>query len=64
MICSFIIHFLPQEDIKSLTTHIVDNFYKALEHIEYVQTFKGLKLRYEQERDRLQNQKLSRYEIN
>uniref|UniRef100_UPI00398EC34F serine/threonine-protein phosphatase 4 regulatory subunit 3-B isoform X4 n=1 Tax=Pristiophorus japonicus TaxID=55135 RepID=UPI00398EC34F len=51
--------FIRVEDIKSLTTHIVDNFYKALEHIEYVQTFKGLKLRYEQERDRLQNQKLN-----
>ncbi|XP_067900999.1 serine/threonine-protein phosphatase 4 regulatory subunit 3 isoform X4 [Heterodontus francisci] len=53
--------FIRVEDIKSLTTHIVDNFYKALEHIEYVQTFKGLKLRYEQERDRLQNQKLNRF---
>ncbi|XP_020384525.2 serine/threonine-protein phosphatase 4 regulatory subunit 3B [Rhincodon typus] len=51
--------FIRVEDIKSLTTHIVDNFYKSLEHIEYVQTFKGLKLRYEQERDRLQNQKLN-----
>uniref|UniRef100_A0A8C5WC84 Serine/threonine-protein phosphatase 4 regulatory subunit 3-like central domain-containing protein n=1 Tax=Leptobrachium leishanense TaxID=445787 RepID=A0A8C5WC84_9ANUR len=36
----------------------VDNFYKALEPIEYVQTFKGLKTKYEQEKDR-QNQKLS-----
>uniref|UniRef100_A0A4W3H7D1 Protein phosphatase 4 regulatory subunit 3C n=1 Tax=Callorhinchus milii TaxID=7868 RepID=A0A4W3H7D1_CALMI len=52
--------FIRVEDIKSLTSHIVDNFYKALEHVEYVQTFKGLKLRYEQERDRLQNQKLNR----
>uniref|UniRef100_A0A4W3GPC6 Protein phosphatase 4 regulatory subunit 3C n=1 Tax=Callorhinchus milii TaxID=7868 RepID=A0A4W3GPC6_CALMI len=51
--------FIRVEDIKSLTSHIVDNFYKALEHVEYVQTFKGLKLRYEQERDRLQNQKLN-----
>ncbi|XP_059841956.1 serine/threonine-protein phosphatase 4 regulatory subunit 3 [Hypanus sabinus] len=51
--------FIRVEDVKSLTTHIIDNFYKALEDIEYVQTFKGLKLRYEQERDRLQNQKLS-----
>lgn len=51
---------LIQEDIKSLTTHIVENFYKALESIEYVQTFKGLKTKYEQEKDR-QNQKLNRY---
>ena len=48
-----------QEDIKSLIAHIVDNFYKALESIEYVQTFKGLKGRYEQEKDR-QSQKLNR----
>uniref|UniRef100_A0A8C7YMQ2 Serine/threonine-protein phosphatase 4 regulatory subunit 3 n=1 Tax=Oryzias sinensis TaxID=183150 RepID=A0A8C7YMQ2_9TELE len=41
-----------KEDIKSLIAHIVDNFYKALEPIEYVQTFKGLKGRYEQEKDR------------
>lgn len=51
---------LIQEDIKSLTAHIVENFYKALESIEFVQTFKGLKTKYEQEKDR-QNQKLNRY---
>lgn len=50
---------LFQEDIKSLIAHIVDNFYKALEPIEYVQTFKGLKGRYEQEKDR-QSQRISR----
>uniref|UniRef100_A0A5S6KUL5 Serine/threonine-protein phosphatase 4 regulatory subunit 3 n=1 Tax=Xenopus tropicalis TaxID=8364 RepID=A0A5S6KUL5_XENTR len=50
--------FIRVEDIKSLTSHIVENFYKALESIEYVQTFKGLKTRYEQEKDR-QSQKLS-----
>ncbi|MEE6514119.1 hypothetical protein FKM82_022109 [Ascaphus truei] len=50
--------FIRVEDIKSLTTHIVENFYKALESIEYVQTFKGLKTKYEQEKDR-QSQKLS-----
>lgn len=43
---------LNKEDVKSLIAHIVDNFYKALESIEYVQTFKGLKGRYEQEKDR------------
>uniref|UniRef100_A0A7M4F541 Protein phosphatase 4 regulatory subunit 3B n=1 Tax=Crocodylus porosus TaxID=8502 RepID=A0A7M4F541_CROPO len=46
------------EDIKSLIAHIVENFYNALESIEYVQTFKGLKTKYEQEKDR-QNQKLN-----
>nr|XP_061794381.1 serine/threonine-protein phosphatase 4 regulatory subunit 3-A-like [Nerophis lumbriciformis] len=50
--------FIKVEDIKSLIAHIVDNFYKALEPIEYVQTFKGLKGRYEQEKDR-QSQKLT-----
>lgn len=51
-------HFVSfQEDVKSLIAHIVDNFYKALESIEYVQTFKGLKGRYEQEKDR-QSQRL------
>uniref|UniRef100_A0A674NIP5 Serine/threonine-protein phosphatase 4 regulatory subunit 3 n=1 Tax=Takifugu rubripes TaxID=31033 RepID=A0A674NIP5_TAKRU len=52
--------FIKVEDIKSLIAHIVDNFYKALESIEYVQTFKGLKGRYEQEKDR-QSQRISRY---
>lgn len=52
--------FIKVEDIKSLIAHIVDNFYKALEPIEYVQTFKGLKGRYEQEKDR-QSQRISRY---
>ncbi|XP_069090460.1 serine/threonine-protein phosphatase 4 regulatory subunit 3B isoform X3 [Pleurodeles waltl] len=50
--------FIRVEDIKSLTVHIVDSFYKSLETIEYVQTFKGLKAKYEQEKDR-QNQKLN-----
>nr|XP_057914563.1 serine/threonine-protein phosphatase 4 regulatory subunit 3-like isoform X2 [Doryrhamphus excisus] len=52
--------FIKVEDVKSLIAHIVDNFYKALESIEYVQTFKGLKDRYEQEKDR-QSQKLTRF---
>uniref|UniRef100_A0A8C5N8B1 Serine/threonine-protein phosphatase 4 regulatory subunit 3 n=1 Tax=Gouania willdenowi TaxID=441366 RepID=A0A8C5N8B1_GOUWI len=52
--------FIKVEDVKSLIAHIVDNFYQALEPIEYVQTFKGLKGRYEQEKDR-QSQRLSRF---
>ncbi|XP_043111083.1 serine/threonine-protein phosphatase 4 regulatory subunit 3B isoform X2 [Puntigrus tetrazona] len=52
--------FIRVEDIKSLIAHIVDNFYTALESIEYVQTFKGLKGRYEQEKER-QSRGLSRY---
>ncbi|CAB1343769.1 unnamed protein product [Coregonus sp. 'balchen'] len=44
--------FIKVEDIKSLIAHIIDNYFTALESIEYVQTFKGLKGRYEQEKDR------------
>ncbi|XP_047571754.1 serine/threonine-protein phosphatase 4 regulatory subunit 3B-like [Lutra lutra] len=47
--------YIRAENIKSLIIHIVEKFYKALESIEYVQTFKGLKIKYEQEKDR-QNQ--------
>ncbi|XP_067091898.1 serine/threonine-protein phosphatase 4 regulatory subunit 3-like isoform X1 [Osmerus mordax] len=53
--------FIKVEDIKSLIAHIVDNFYKTLETIEYVQTFKGLKGRYEQEKDRQTQRLNSRY---
>lgn len=54
--------FIKVEDIKSLIAHIVDNFYKEkLESIEYVQTFKGLKGRYEQEKDRQAHRLNSRY---
>uniref|UniRef100_A0A8C7L6K8 Serine/threonine-protein phosphatase 4 regulatory subunit 3 n=1 Tax=Oncorhynchus kisutch TaxID=8019 RepID=A0A8C7L6K8_ONCKI len=52
--------FIKVEDVKSLIAHIIDNYYKALESIEYVQTFKGLKGRYEQEKDR-QTLRLNRY---
>lgn len=51
-----------QEDVKSLTAHIVENYWKALEDVDYVQTFKGLKLRYEQQRERQDNPKLDRWE--
>uniref|UniRef100_A0A672L2F2 Serine/threonine-protein phosphatase 4 regulatory subunit 3 n=1 Tax=Sinocyclocheilus grahami TaxID=75366 RepID=A0A672L2F2_SINGR len=52
--------FIRVEDIRSLIAHIVDNFSTALESIEYVQTFKGLKGRYEQEKQR-QSRGFSRY---
>ncbi|XP_025790340.1 serine/threonine-protein phosphatase 4 regulatory subunit 3B-like isoform X2 [Puma concolor] len=47
--------YIRVENIKSLVTHIVEKFYKTLESIEYVQTFKGLKIRYDKEKDQ-QNQ--------
>uniref|UniRef100_A0A671QGS5 Serine/threonine-protein phosphatase 4 regulatory subunit 3 n=1 Tax=Sinocyclocheilus anshuiensis TaxID=1608454 RepID=A0A671QGS5_9TELE len=53
-------NLVVSEDIRSLIAHIVDNFSTALESIEYVQTFKGLKGRYEQEKQR-QSRGFSRY---
>ena len=44
--------YIRVENIKSLIAHIVEKFYETLESIEYVQTFKGLKIKYEQEKDR------------
>ncbi|MEQ2186040.1 Serine/threonine-protein phosphatase 4 regulatory subunit 3 [Goodea atripinnis] len=52
--------YVRVEDIKSLTAHIVENYWKSLEDVDYVQTFKGLKLRYEQQRERQDNPKLDR----
>ncbi|XP_016071459.1 PREDICTED: serine/threonine-protein phosphatase 4 regulatory subunit 3B-like [Miniopterus natalensis] len=44
--------YIRVENIKSLLVHIVEKFYKTLEWIEYVQTFKGLKIKYDQEKKR------------
>uniref|UniRef100_A0A671P6C2 Serine/threonine-protein phosphatase 4 regulatory subunit 3 n=1 Tax=Sinocyclocheilus anshuiensis TaxID=1608454 RepID=A0A671P6C2_9TELE len=52
--------YVRVEDVKSLTAHIIENYWKALEDVDYVQTFKGLKLRYEQQRERQDNPKLDR----
>lgn len=41
------------EDIKSLCSHVVENYGKILEDVEYVQTFKALKTRYDQHQDKL-----------
>ena len=46
-------HF--QEDIKSLCSHVVENYGQILDKITYVQTFKALKLRYDQHQDRLRD---------
>ncbi|XP_078727986.1 serine/threonine-protein phosphatase 4 regulatory subunit 3-like isoform X1 [Lampetra fluviatilis] len=54
-----IFEFIRVENIKSLTVHVVENFCKALEDVDYVQTFRALKLCYEQERGRHTSQKLS-----
>ncbi|XP_066060311.1 serine/threonine-protein phosphatase 4 regulatory subunit 3B-like [Chamaea fasciata] len=44
--------FLRLEDCKSLVAHVVENFYPALESITYVQTFQGLKRKYERDKHR------------
>jgi len=51
----YISFIMFQEDIKSLCSHVVENFSKELETIDYVQTFKALKLRYEQHQDKLKD---------
>lgn len=36
-------------------THVVENYGKVLDEIDYVQTFKGLKIRYNQHQDKLKD---------
>lgn len=47
--------FIKIEDIKSLCTHVVENFATTLDKITYVQTFKALRMRYDQHQDRLRD---------
>lgn len=47
--------FIKIEDIKSLCTHVVENFATTLDKITYVQTFKALRMRYEQHQDRMRD---------
>lgn len=44
-----------QEDMKELVKHVVENYGKFFETVDYVQTFKALKLRYEQQQDRVKD---------
>ena len=49
-----IFFILPaQEDIKSLSTHVVENFGQTVDKVLYVNTFKALRQKYEQQQDRL-----------
>lgn len=43
--------FIKLEDIKILCNYIVENFIKIFDEIEYVQTFKHIKARYEQHQE-------------
>jgi len=47
--------FIKIEDIKSLCTHVVENFATPLDKITYVQTFKALRMRYDQQQERLRD---------
>ena len=42
-----------KDDIKSLMTYVIENFYSELENFTYVRTFKDLKLRYDQHKEKL-----------
>lgn len=44
-----------QEDIKSLITYIVETFGKRLDLVDYVQTFKMLRIKYNQLQERLKD---------
>uniref|UniRef100_A0A182NKU0 SMK-1 domain-containing protein n=1 Tax=Anopheles dirus TaxID=7168 RepID=A0A182NKU0_9DIPT len=45
--------FIRLEDIKSLYTYFVESFGKFFDDVQYVQTFKTLKSKYDQQQDRL-----------
>ncbi|XP_050296359.1 serine/threonine-protein phosphatase 4 regulatory subunit 3 isoform X3 [Anthonomus grandis grandis] len=47
--------FIKSEDIRTLCGHVVENFGRSLEDIGYVQTFKGLRLRYDQHQDKMKD---------
>jgi len=50
------------EDIKSLCTHVVEHFGPTLDKITYVQTFKALRLRYDQHQDRQKDRQAAQLE--
>lgn len=47
--------FIRTEEIRALCLHIIDNFGKQLEKVDYVRTFRGLKLQFEQHNDRIKD---------
>lgn len=51
--------YIREENIKLLLTHVVEKFYKTLEWIDYVQTFKNMKIKYEQEKERKSQKSLN-----
>lgn len=47
--------FIRTEEIKTLCLHIVEKFGTKLDKFDYVRTFKGLKLQFEQHQDRIKD---------
>lgn len=45
------LEFIKMEDIKTLCVHVVENYSKVMDSVDYVQTFKSLKLRCGQYQD-------------
>lgn len=54
--------FIRTDDIKSLMVYVVENFNEKLDAITYVKTFRDLKTRYDQHKDKLNE--LSRTRLN
>lgn len=44
-----------QENVKTLVSYVIENFWSTLQTIEYVDTFKALRRIHEQEMDRRDN---------
>ncbi|VVC24791.1 Armadillo-type fold,Domain of unknown function DUF625,PH domain-like,Armadillo-like helical [Cinara cedri] len=51
--------FIKLEDIKILIAHVVENYGKKIEHIDYVQTFKALRLRHNQQADKIKDKPIT-----
>ncbi|CAG7720631.1 unnamed protein product [Allacma fusca] len=47
--------FIRVEDIKILVSHVIENYSNLLNQVNYVQTFRQLRLKYEQNQDRLKD---------
>lgn len=52
--------FIKLEDIKILIAHVVENYGKKFEHIDYVQTFKGLRIRHSQQTEKLKEKPITK----
>lgn len=53
--------FIKLEDIKILIAHVIENYGKKFEHIDYVQTFKALRLRHSQQTEKLKEKPITKY---